>query len=121
MLNIVDYFFYKIEKLGHYLKLKDSPFSALAVSTLVEGLIISTIMNVFSFHPKLSNYQVWGLVGLLLGCNYLIFLYKKRYLRIREKYDTENGPRKTIGTICVLLVIIITLFLAFYTIRFINV
>jgi hypothetical protein len=120
MINLIDYFFYKLEKFGRSLKLKDSPFSALAIFTLVEFLVVCINLNIFDFRPKVSKYMVWGCVGLLLGCNYFVFLYKSRYMRIREKYEIENGTRKTIGTIGVILFIIITFFLAFYTVRFIN-
>jgi hypothetical protein len=113
---VIDYLFYKIYKFALSLKLDDSPYTTLTSITLLEFFNLMIIQNLLHIKIPVNKYLVWLFVLVLLFVNYLIFLRKKRYLKIIDRYEGQEAKQKIIGSICVITYTILTIFFAFYTI-----
>ncbi len=117
MIPIIDYFFYKLYKFGLQIKVKDSEFSSLTAITLIEGFNLSIITNLFKINIKATLMSTSFLFFSLLLLNYIVFLRRKRYLRIYERYVNEPKVKKNLGSICVILYIVLTVYFAIYTVN----
>jgi hypothetical protein len=116
MIPVLDYFFYKIYKFGLSIKLNDSQFSALTAITLIEIFTLSIILSFLKIKINFTKLLALVLFLTLLLLNYLIFLRNNRYQRIKEKYENEQRKQRIIGSACVILYILLTIFFALYTI-----
>lgn len=110
MIPILDYFYYKMFKFALFLKLDDSQFSALTGVTLIEFITVIIVKKIFDLSISINKPKAWLLAIIVLAINYFIFLRRKRYLKIKERYDKEPKWQKIIGSICVIFYILLSFF-----------
>ncbi len=88
-----------------------------ASAGIVSLLIIINIITLLNYIKFLPDLYVIILVFILLGIiNYRLFIRNENYEKIYEKYRKESGWRKHTGTFLVILYIILTIYLFYYSV-----
>ena len=103
-MKILNYIFYKIFFM-HSKGEDNSTAAGLAVMT-TSAIFFANIFTIGAFLKKTnilpqfihSKIQAILLMFLLVVINYFIFMYKKKYLNIKEKFDNESKHQKVIGS-----------------------
>jgi len=112
-MNPYNYLFYRIYSFALRLKVSDSEITAsIAVSVLFfyNVLFIMKLIK-FKFINSKNDAIIFGLA--LIAINFLYFLRKKRFLKIKEKYEKESMLQKIIGSLIVIIYLIASSILPF--------
>jgi len=111
-MNPYNYLFYRIYSLALRLKVFDGEFSALMTVSVIIYFNILLILDV-SDNEFLLNTKEQAVPASLavIAINFLYFLRKKRFLKIKERYENESMLQKTIGSLIVIIYVIASFFL----------
>jgi hypothetical protein len=119
MINIIQYIYYRIFEM--HSRGEDSITAAgLAIITLsaIWGINIITIYGIL-FKTKIisnikPNYGIYLGIGLLI-MNFFLFMFKKKYKKIKQKFSNEQKQKKIKNGIFVLLYGLLSFILFFVT------
>jgi phosphatidylglycerophosphate synthase len=119
----LDYLYYKIYRANLIGSAKD--IAEFAAMIYVSGLLFANIFVIGAFLKKQNilpffftgKRQIIIFMACLFVLNYFLFLHKKRYKKIIERYEQENELRRKRGNLIVWLYVIIT-FLTIFAVAF---
>jgi hypothetical protein len=112
-MKIVDYLFYRLYKNAIPTNKSIPEWSSIFVISIILSFNIFSIIVLLDYDLKLIGEKSFKTIPLILiGLNYFVFLYKKRYLNIIEHFD--QAKNKLIFDILVLLYIIGSILFFFY-------
>ncbi len=100
-MNPYYYIFYKLYKLAVLLKVRDSQFTAIGCLTLCISLNQFAVEEIFKVNNVLSIHQATFLFLFILSLNSVLFLWRKRYEKIKAKFDSETKTHRITGNIIV--------------------
>jgi len=112
-MKIVDYLFYRLYKNAIPTNKSIPEWTSIFVISIILSFNIFSIIVLLDYDLKLIGEKSFKTIPLILiGLNYFVFLYKKRYLNIIEHFD--QAKNKLIFDILVLLYIIGSILFFFY-------
>jgi len=122
MLNLYKYLYYRLYKwnLKTWGKSDGAEFNASLGIAMLIGAHLSIILIIIDIvYPVFFNNQeflsgfpkilLMGIMGVLIIISYFWFVYKKRYLKIVEKYKDETNKQKLVRGLFLFLFIILTI------------
>jgi len=113
-MNPYNYLFYRIYSLALRLKVFDGEFTAVIAVCLINHFNILLILDVTDNEFLLNTKEQAVIVFCALtAINSLYFLRKKRFLKIKEKYEKESMLQKSIGSLIVIIYVIASSILPF--------
>lgn len=119
-MNLYYLFYYRIYK-ATYKSNKDVVewTSMVALSVLVFFNVVTLFAFIYSYIPKAivkKGIFVMGML-LILGINYFIFIFKRKYEKIIDNYSIKKGVNNFFTGILTLIYIIGSILLMFYVLK----
>jgi len=113
-MNPYDYFFYRIYCFGIRLKTDSSEFSGITTISLFLSFNVLLFRKITGIELIHSKIQVAILYIGIFAINLFYFYWKKKYLRIIDKFEKESKIQKRVSIFLSLLYMFLSVYLLFY-------